>query len=133
MSDFSFNPSKRSAFQRLHAASAVSTQSHQDDCSRWDGYDEGRRAEGCNNTSYALAGLERAVHALNESAEALDQARAAVAQVRAANETAAHVRISDVDRASELVDALCDQFGDKERRASRAHAVPRAAIQRLLG
>ena len=133
MSDFSFNPSKRSAFQRLHAARAVSTRSHQDDCHRENERQDRGWAEKRENGSCALAGLERAVDAMNESAEALRQASAAVAQVRAANETAAHVRIRDVDRASELVGELYDQFGDEERRANRAHATPRAAIQRLLG
>jgi|GEM_PF-6340842 len=133
MRDFSFNPSKRSTFQRLHAASAVSSQSHRDCCYRWDGHCEDQQKRCCDDESRALAGLEQAVHAVNESAEALDNVRATVAQVCAANETAAHVRISDVDRASELVEALCDQFGAKQGRANRAHAVPGAALQRLLG
>lgn len=132
MSDFSFDPPGRSAFQRLNAASTRSAGSEpprRDRGERAAPQDEGVRQ------SQVLAGLERAVDATRETANTLNSAREVVAEVRSANQASAASRVRDVEGAAAVADGASERiarFGQEASEAQAAQLSP-AAIQRLLG
>jgi hypothetical protein len=132
MSDFSFDPSGRTAFQRLKAAS---TRSAGPEPPRKDrGERTGTQDEGVRQ-SQVLAGLERAVDATRETASTLNSAREVVADVRSANQASAASQVRDVEGAAEVADETSERIARFERQASEAQGaqLSAAAIQRLLG
>ena len=130
MSDFSFDPSNPSAFERLIAASIRSGRSEASDVP-----EQGRLFDPqFGRGGSVLARLEKAVDATNESAHVLDRARNAAEQVRFENQASAEARVSDVERVAQLAKAVADRIAE-EKRASLAQASGFSAstIQRLLG
>lgn len=132
MSDFSFDLSRRTAFQRLKAAS---TRSAGPEPPRKDrGERTGTQDEGVRQ-SQVLAGLERAVDATRETASTLNSAREVVADVRSANQASAASQVRDVEGAAAVADDASERIARFERQASEAQGaqLSAAAIQRLLG
>jgi hypothetical protein len=132
MSDFSFDPSGRTAFQRLKAASTRSTGPEPPRKDR--GERSGTQDEGVRQ-SQVLAGLERAVDATRQTASTLNSAREVVADVRSANQASAASQVRDVEGAAEVAEDASERIARFEQQASQAQGaqLSAVAIQRLLG
>jgi superfamily I DNA and RNA helicase len=132
MSDFSFDPSGRTAFQRLKAATTRFAGPEPPRDNR--GERSGAQDEGVRQ-SQVLAGLERAVDATRQTASTLNSAREVVADVRSANQASAASQVQDVEDAAAVADDTSERIARFERQASQAQGaqLSAAAIQRLLG